>query len=66
MVSSKGEPTDPELREKIKEEVKNEEKGEPAEDLCYYFYYRALHLHPLFITDLLHRIVKITVCIANT
>jgi hypothetical protein len=27
MPSSKGEPTDPELREKIKEEVKNEEKG---------------------------------------
>lgn len=28
MPSSKGEPTDPELREKIKEEVKAEEKGE--------------------------------------
>lgn len=28
MPSSKGEPTDPELREKIKEEVKNEEKGQ--------------------------------------
>lgn len=27
MPSSKGNPTDPELREKIKEEVKNEEKG---------------------------------------
>lgn len=27
MPSSKGEPTDPELREKIKEEVKAEEKG---------------------------------------
>lgn len=27
MGSSKGEPTDPELREKIKEEVKAEEKG---------------------------------------
>lgn len=27
MPSSKGDPTDPELREKIKEEVKNEEKG---------------------------------------
>lgn len=27
MPSSKGEPTDPELRERIKEEVKNEEKG---------------------------------------
>lgn len=27
MTSSKGEPTDPELREKIKEEVKAEEKG---------------------------------------
>ncbi|KAI7559089.1 hypothetical protein KC316_g13186, partial [Hortaea werneckii] len=27
MPSTKGEPTDPELREKIKEEVKNEEKG---------------------------------------
>lgn len=27
MPSSKGEPTDPELREEIKEEVKNEEKG---------------------------------------
>jgi hypothetical protein len=27
MPSSKGEPTDPELREQIKEEVKNEEKG---------------------------------------
>jgi hypothetical protein len=27
MPSSKGKPTDPELREKIKEEVKNEEKG---------------------------------------
>ncbi|KAK5134445.1 hypothetical protein LTR08_006492 [Meristemomyces frigidus] len=27
MPSSKGEPTDPELREKIKEEVKSEEKG---------------------------------------
>ena len=27
MPSSKGEPTDPELREKIKEEVKNLEKG---------------------------------------
>lgn len=29
MPSSKGEPTDPELREKIKEEVKNMEKGKP-------------------------------------
>lgn len=28
MTSSKGEPTDPELCEKIKEEVKAEEKGE--------------------------------------
>jgi len=28
MPSSKGEPTDPELREKVKEEVKNEEKGQ--------------------------------------
>lgn len=28
MPSSKGEPTDPELREKIREEVKGEEKGE--------------------------------------
>ncbi|RMY31429.1 hypothetical protein D0866_07296 [Hortaea werneckii] len=27
MPSTKGEPTDPELREEIKEEVKNEEKG---------------------------------------
>lgn len=27
MPSSKGEPTDPELREKVKEEVKSEEKG---------------------------------------
>lgn len=27
MPSSKGEPTDPELREKIKEQVKSEEKG---------------------------------------
>ena len=27
MPSSKGEPTNPELREKIKEQVKNEEKG---------------------------------------
>jgi len=27
MPSSKGEPTDPELREKIKDEVKGEEKG---------------------------------------
>lgn len=27
MGSSKGEPTDPDLRERIKEEVKNEEKG---------------------------------------
>lgn len=27
MPSSKGEPTDPELRERIKEEVKAEEKG---------------------------------------
>lgn len=27
MTSSKGEPTDPELREKVKEEVKAEEKG---------------------------------------
>ncbi|KAH9827110.1 hypothetical protein Tdes44962_MAKER03080 [Teratosphaeria destructans] len=27
MPSSKGEPTDPELREKVKEEVKAEEKG---------------------------------------
>ena len=27
MPSSKGKPTDPELREKIKNEVKNEEKG---------------------------------------
>lgn len=27
MPSSKGEPTDPELREQVKEEVKNEEKG---------------------------------------
>ena len=27
MPSSKGEPTDPELREKVKEEVKGEEKG---------------------------------------
>ncbi len=27
MPSSKGEPTDPELREKIKEDVKSEEKG---------------------------------------
>lgn len=41
MPSSKGEPTDPELREKIKEEVKNEEKGthqesdvEPILTLC--------------------------------
>lgn len=30
MVSSKGEPTDPELREKIKEEVKAEEKVQHA------------------------------------
>ena len=29
MPSSKGEPTDPELREQIKEEVKAEEKGMP-------------------------------------
>lgn len=28
MPSSKGEPTDPQMREEIKEEVKNEEKGE--------------------------------------
>lgn len=28
MPSSKGEPTDPELREEVKEEVKSEEKGE--------------------------------------
>lgn len=28
MPSSKGEPTDPELREKVKEEVKAEEKGD--------------------------------------
>jgi len=27
MPSSKGNPTDPELRERVKEEVKNEEKG---------------------------------------
>ncbi|EMD00707.1 hypothetical protein BAUCODRAFT_118453 [Baudoinia panamericana UAMH 10762] len=27
MPSSKGEPTDPQLREKVKEEVKSEEKG---------------------------------------
>ncbi|KAK5120578.1 hypothetical protein LTR85_006234 [Meristemomyces frigidus] len=27
MPSSKGEPTDPELREKVKEEVKGEQKG---------------------------------------
>lgn len=33
MPSSKGEPTDPELREKIKEEVKAEEKGESGEVL---------------------------------
>ena len=31
MPSSKGEPTDPKLREKVKEEVKNEEKGESGE-----------------------------------
>jgi hypothetical protein len=30
MPSSKGTPTDPELREKIKEEVKAEEKGQRA------------------------------------
>jgi hypothetical protein len=30
MPSSKGEPTDPELLEKIKEEVKNEEKGKSS------------------------------------
>ena len=29
MPSSKGNPTDPELREQVKEEVKAEEKGEP-------------------------------------
>lgn len=35
MPSSKGEPTDPELREQVKEEVKAEEKGEqlPKNDL---------------------------------
>ena len=33
MPSSKGEPTDPQLREKIKEEVKGEEKGESGHDL---------------------------------
>ncbi|RMY50719.1 hypothetical protein D0865_06744 [Hortaea werneckii] len=32
MPSTKGEPTDPELREKIKEEVKNEEKGKLTTD----------------------------------
>lgn len=37
MPSSKGEPTDPELREKIKEEVKAEEKGEisPSVSIIY-------------------------------
>ena len=33
MPSSKGEPTDPELREKIKEEVKGEEKGKKLRKL---------------------------------
>jgi hypothetical protein len=36
MPSSKGEPTDPELREKIKEEVKNEEKGVLHRDASWY------------------------------
>lgn len=30
MPSSKGEPTDPKLREEVKEEVKAEEKGVPS------------------------------------
>lgn len=35
MPSTKGEPTDPELREKIKEEVKAEEKGAPPLQLLW-------------------------------
>ena len=34
MPSTKGEPTDPELREKIEEEVKNEEKGKLHHAVC--------------------------------
>ncbi len=35
MSSSKGEPTDPELREKVKEEVKGESKGTPPPPKTY-------------------------------